>query len=81
MTDIDAIHIGDIVRIKERIELMPLDDNVPAEIPAGIFGQVVEVRGHDGHLALYQVDFHSPYEYVNEISLREDLLEVVFRLN
>lgn len=80
MTHIQQIQIGDVVRVREPIVLMPLDPSSPDEIPAGIFGEVTELYDQWGD-TFCQVHFHEPYEYANEIPLRADMLEIMFRFS
>jgi hypothetical protein len=80
MTEITHIQLGDIVRIRETITLVPLYENVPAEIPAGIYGEVVSIAEDETGETIYYVDFHEPYEFVSELGIHGDMLEVVFRL-
>lgn len=81
MPKITTIKVGDIVRVRQPIALVPLDNRAPSEIPAGIFGQVIRISNQIGDEIFYQVEFHEPYEYANEISIRADMLEVIFRFS
>ena len=81
MTEITDIQIGDIVRIRQAIGLMPIDDSAPDFIPAGIFGEVVDISRVDGEEIFYCVEFHEPYEFASEIAIRSDMLEVMFRFS
>jgi hypothetical protein len=79
LTEINVFQIGDIVRIKEPISLVPLDESIPSEIPAGIFGEVINVtETGDGGIA-YLVEFHEPYEFASEIAIHAHMLELMFR--
>ncbi len=80
MTHVQQIQIGDIVRVRENIALMPLRPDAPSEIPAGIYGEVVDLYDDRGDTFCH-VEFYEPYEYVNEIPLRVDLLETMFRFS
>ena len=81
MTELNVFQIGDIVRIKEPISLVPLHESFPSEIPAGIFGEVINVAdSEDGSIA-YLVGFHEPYEFASEIAIRADMLELMFRFS
>ena len=53
----------------------------PAEIPAGIFGEVLEVYELDTGERVCQVDFHEPYNYASEIAIQAEMLEVMFRFS
>jgi hypothetical protein len=79
LTEINVFQIGDIVRIKQPISLVPLDESIPSEIPAGIFGEIVNTtQVAEGDIA-YIVEFHEPYEFASEIAIRADMLELMFR--
>lgn len=81
MPDVMELRIGDVVRIRETILLMPLSEHVPSEIPAGIYGQVSDViQDVEGELACY-VEFYEPYEIFNELPLRARHLELMFRFS
>jgi len=81
LTELHVFQIGDIVRIREPISLVPLDESIPSEIPAGIFGEVINVTEvSDGHIA-YVVDFHEPYEFASEIAIHAEMLELMFRFS
>lgn len=81
--DVNAqIQIGDIVRVRQTIVLVPLDKRTPSEIPGGIYGQVVDIAyGLVGEILCW-VEFHEPYEYINMagVSIDENHLELVFRI-
>ena len=76
------IQIGDIVRVRKSIELVPLDKRTPSVIPGGIYGQVVDLTSGLIGETLCWVDFHEPYEYINQsgVSIDETCLELVFRI-
>lgn len=78
--DTTTLQIGDIVRVRRSLELVPLDKRTPSFIPAGIYGQVVDIS--EGMLgeAMCWVEFHEPYDYVSKTALEEHLLELVFRI-
>jgi hypothetical protein len=80
MTQVEEIQIGDIVRVREPLALMPIYKNVPDEIPAGIFGEVIDYY-EDAGGTYYRVEFHEPYEYANEIPLPPGSLEIMFRFS
>lgn len=80
MSHVAEIQIGDIVRVREPLALMPLYAHLPDEIPAGIFGEVVDWFENAGD-TFYKVEFHEPYEYANEIPLPSHSLEIMFRFS
>ena len=81
MTEINVFQIGDIVRVREPISLVPLDESIPSEIPAGIFGEIINVtQVAEGNLA-YIVTFHEPYEFASEIAIHAEMLELMFRFS
>ena len=74
------LQIGDIVRVRETLVLVPLDKRTPYEIPAGIYGQIIEIR--DGLLGetLCRVEFHEPYGYAVMTAFDAAMLDLVFRI-
>lgn len=74
------LQIGDIVRVRRSIALQPLDPRAPEEIPAGIFGEVIDFQPGDLGELRCRVDFHEPYEIFSEIPIGESMLELVFRI-
>ena len=80
MTETNVFQIGDIVRIREPITLVPLHESIPSEIPAGIFGEIINVTEAAEGIA-YIVGFHEPYEFASEIAIRADMLELMFRFS
>jgi hypothetical protein len=80
MTDLPDFEIGDLVRVRQTISLVPLDSRAPGEIPAGIFGEVIFISvGREGE-PVYMVEFHEPYELFSELPLMGQDLELMFRL-
>jgi hypothetical protein len=82
MENLSRIQVGDIVRVRQTLELIPIHRNstAPTEVPSGIFGEVTDVFQMDGDI-YYQVQFHEPYEYVNELPLPSETLEIMFRFS
>lgn len=76
----ERLQIGDLVRVRRTVELVPLDNRTPHEIPGGIYGQIVDItEGITGEVLCW-VEFHEPYEYVNKTALEESILELMFRI-
>lgn len=78
MSHVAEIQVGDIVRVREALALIPLYKHAPDEVPAGIYGEVMDYFQDAGD-TYYRVEFHEPYEYVNEIPLPSHSLEIMFR--
>ncbi|MFP4324261.1 MAG: hypothetical protein ACLFTK_17530 [Anaerolineales bacterium] len=76
-----TLQIGDLVRIRENINLVPLTKDVPDHIPAGIYGEVTEVFERESGEVYCQVEFHEPYEIFNELVLAAHDLELMFRIS
>ncbi|NJL93655.1 MAG: hypothetical protein HC915_07945 [Anaerolineae bacterium] len=72
--------IGDLVRVRENVELIPLDKRAPSEVPAGIYGQIVHITENLPGEVLCWVEFPAPYEYANQTGLPAVLLDLVFRI-
>lgn len=73
--------IGDLVRTRATIELVPLDEDLaPAEIPAGVFGEVSGIT-HDADGEIYWVEFHEPYHFIDQCPLAAESIELVFRID
>jgi hypothetical protein len=79
MMETTELQPGDLVRIRETITLVPLYQNIPTEIPAGIYGEVMSFREDETGEVVYYVEFHEPYDYVTELGIHGDMLELVFR--
>lgn len=71
--------VGDIVRIRQTINLVPLDARAPSEIPAGIYGEVMYISQDFMDEPAYIVEFHEPYALFNDLPLMGDHLELMFR--
>ena len=81
MPEVTNIQVGDIVRIRENIQLMPITDWAPDQIPAGIYGQVIDTSENAEWGQTCYVEFYEPYEVFNELPLSADHLEIMFRLS
>jgi len=75
------IQAGDIVRVRHSIELIPLDETAPREIPAGICGQVMTVADVVDDNMFFRVEFSEPYEMFSTVAIRSDMLEVIYRFS
>jgi hypothetical protein len=79
VADLEQIQVGDIVRVKQTINLVPLDQRAPSEIPAGIYGEVIDIQPDvEGELVCW-VEFHEPYDYIRDLGIRSECLELMFR--
>ncbi len=75
------LQVGDLVRIRQNINLVPLTQEVPDHIPAGIYGEVIEIFARGGGDVYCQVEFHEPYEIFNDLVLAAHDLELMFRIS
>ncbi len=79
MSNPSEFQVGDIVRIRQTINLVPLDARAPSEIPAGIYGEIIYISTNTLDEPAYIVEFHEPYELFNDLPLMGAHLELMFR--
>lgn len=81
MAEVRDLQVGDIIRIRQAIQLIPLEEGIPAEIPAGTLATIVDVVLFDAEDLQYQVVFSDEMAHFNDIYLSADFFDLMFRFS